>query len=319
MYFVVLYRNRKRQISELDFFIHDYKRSYKYWEVVECAKRCMLGGAAVFFTRGSLIQIASSTIIVLLYLLLIQRCQPYQKDNAFAFAANLCLFGTLFLAIFVKLLAGWSSKGIYEEGYTPNQLTSLLIMFAAFTMCDLIAQIIVRMYFTRSELEQEERRMKTLPAISAKLAALPREDPPPGPDFYAIQNPVNGTAQQKLDQLKLLRTDNVKMLEGFFDSLDQISDLKRVTEAKTVIPGSIFIKLNSKTDASTLGKALRPLLLAKYPSYGVEHVRDNLRFKCITASVTDAFVFLELLINKGWEVIKMDVDKFVQPKEWVSS
>ena len=63
-------------------------------------------------------------------------------------------------------------------------------------------------------------------------------------------------------------------------------------------------------------EGLRPLLLAKYPEYGIEHIRDNLRFKCITASVSDAFVFLELLVDRGWPVIKMDIDKFVSPKEW---
>ena len=106
------------------------------------------------------------------------------------------------------------------------------------------------------------------------------------------------------------------MLEAFFDNLRFASDLKRVSKADDVVPGQIFVKLNKKTDASTLGKALRPLLLAKYPEYGIEHIRDNLRFKCITASVNDAFVFLDMLVDKGWPVVKLDIDKFVRPKEW---
>jgi hypothetical protein len=276
----------------------------------------MLGGAAVFFTRGSLMQIAASTMIVLFYLLLLQRYQPYRMDNMFAFSINLCLFCTLFLSIFVKLMSGWTTKGIYEEGFSAQSLTVLLILFACFTICDLFAQIIIRAYFTKSLIEQQEKRRKRLPIISAKLAALPREDPPAGPAFYAIRNPVEGTPKQKLEQLKQLRAENIYLLEAFFDSLAHTSDLKRVNKAEQVVPGQIFVKLNRKTDASTLGKALRPLLLAKYPEYGVEHVRDNLRFKCITASVNDAFLFLEMLVEKGWLVVKFDIDKFVEPKEW---
>ena len=52
-----------------------------------------------------------------------------------------------------------------------------------------------------------------------------------------------------------------------------------------------------------------------HPEYGLEHVRDFLRFKCVACTVTEAFVFLEMLVDK-FEVVKFDIDKFVEPKEW---
>jgi hypothetical protein len=31
LYFVILYRNRKKPLQELSFFTRDYKKKYKYW------------------------------------------------------------------------------------------------------------------------------------------------------------------------------------------------------------------------------------------------------------------------------------------------
>jgi hypothetical protein len=44
-------------------------------------------------------------------------------------------------------------------------------------------------------------------------------------------------------------------------------------------------------------------------------IRDSLRFKCVCSNPTDAFKFLGFLARK-WEVVKLDVEKFLQPKEW---
>jgi hypothetical protein len=322
MYFLILYYNRKdlHKLKKLAFFISDYKSQYKYWECVECIRKVLLAGAAVFFGRGSLMQIALSTCLVLVYLILLQRYEPYKHDNVFAFTVNLCLFFTLFVGIFVKLLAGWTTKGIYEEGFSIEALTGLLILCASLVIIDFVCQISCRLYTATPLLRAHEKRMALLPTISAELAKLPRADPPPGPAFYAIANPMGGAVspQQKLTHLKELRRGNVRVLEAFFSGLskDSACDLVRTNKASDVVPGVIFIKLNSKTDASTLAKAVRPILLKKYPLYGLEHIRDNLRFKCITASVTDAFVFLRQLIRNGWEVVKFDINKFLEPLEW---
>ena len=45
-----------------------------------------------------------------------------------------------------------------------------------------------------------------LKEVSAKLVTLPREDPPEGPAFYAMKNPIDGKSnERKLEQLRALR------------------------------------------------------------------------------------------------------------------
>ena len=59
--------------------------------------------------------------------------------------------------------------------------------------------------------------------------------------------------------------------------------------------GRIFLKQHNKSDQSILGKATRPSTLKRYPKYGIEHIRDSLRFKAVVNNLYDAFVLLCLV------------------------
>ena len=59
------------ELKALRFFVRDYVPERQNWEVAECLKRFLLAGIAVFFTRGSLMQIAVSTLLVFTYLILL--------------------------------------------------------------------------------------------------------------------------------------------------------------------------------------------------------------------------------------------------------
>lgn len=64
-------------------------------------------------------------------------------------------------------------------------------------------------------------------------------------------------------------------------------------------------------------KSVRPAILAEWPDYTLAHVRDTLRFKAVVFNVHDAFEFLSAVVaSDEWEVVKLDVEKFVSPKEW---
>jgi hypothetical protein len=113
MYFFELWSRRERLPNEkyLRFFIRDYTPSMWWWECAELLKRLMLTGAAVFFNRGTLMQIALSMSVVVSYLLALLLIRPYQQHNTFAFSTNTLLFFTLFAGLFVKLKAGFNSNG----------------------------------------------------------------------------------------------------------------------------------------------------------------------------------------------------------------
>jgi hypothetical protein len=314
LYLYVLYNHRKELSSgerpALEFFVRDYVPQWKYWEVAEIVKRLLLAGVAVYFTRGSLMQIAVSTVLVFTYLVLIVQLKPYRQHNAFAFIVNLALFFTLFAGIFVKLLHGWSTKGIYEEGFSLNFLAGCLILCAITVIGTFFFNISVAITGRVRLYQLEQQWVINLKAISTKLVAAPQQDPT-GDAFYALKNPVDGSLQQKLAQLTALRDENDAILQMFFDGIDGKGGITTTCKLRNVRPGKIFIKINHKTDDSTEGKAVRPSLLREFSKYGLEH------FKVVVSCVIDAFLFFDLLIsNGGWKVVKFDIAKFVRPKEW---
>ena len=128
----------------------------------------------------------------------------------------------------------------------------------------------------------------------------------------------NEAMRVQLTELKDLRDENGPMLEAFFASVADMSGgaLRRVSSShKVQQAGDFHVHKNYKTDDSIFGKVTRPTLLAEYPQYEMQHIRDALRFKCVVASILDAFRFLSLLVRQ-WDVVKLDLDKFLSPKEW---
>ena len=94
------------------------------------------------------------------------------------------------------------------------------------------------------------------------------------------------------------------------------------TAAKDATPNA---KYSRKTEESIIAKACRPSILAKNPSFGIEHVRDTFRFKGVVYSFRDALTFVfamdkskHLCPNGLCEdnVAKLDIQKLMKPKEW---
>ena len=210
--------------------------------------------------------------------------------------------------------------------------------------------------------------------VFSALFELPMSDPTVPANFYAIKNPVEGTTAEKLAGLHSLTEANILVLEAFFEQVcgsigpsPRISKSRkskgfaRVEESVLVRrPGTIHVKHNSKTYESISQKAARPSILAVWPYFGIEHVRDTLRFKAVGTrmlihiyiyssssyvyvhtrpslyihadslfacpmsinakvvfDVNDAFTFLTRVAqHPAWRVVKVDLDKFLKPKEW---
>eukprot|EP00935_MAST-01C_sp_MAST-1C-sp1_P002219 g2219.t1 len=327
IYFGILhhYKTKPHKIKHLAFFTRDYTEEMPYWECVECFKRLLLAGAAVFFGRGSLMQIVISATWVLVHLFMLMRFQPYRQHNFFALVSHITLFFVLFASIFIKLDQGWESKGIYPEGFSIAFITGILIFCATVVIVAFFVETIWRTYGAQREIRASIRRSGILSEISQRLAKLPLEDPPPGPDFYAINNDLSGSPTVQLEKLKKKRVGNHQLLGKFFKDLCGDQDgrygFQRAATPEEVMDGHIFLKLNHKSDASALGKCYRDTILYQYPRYQVNHLRDYLRFKCCTNNVEDGMVFLDALVNYGaekglWSVVKLDIHKLVRPKLW---
>jgi hypothetical protein len=153
---------------------------------------------------------------------------------------------------------------------------------------------------------------------------IPRQ-PIPLPFFYYTKSPLVGfTRADKLKSLKALRKESVPLLLAFFKSVPKTAFhgvvLRVAPTQDEVQDGFVFLKHSLKTDESIIGKCDRPELLKELPKFGIEHMRDSLRFKVVVDNLHDAFVILCLLVqhNKGrsWKVVKLDLDKLLHPKVW---
>jgi hypothetical protein len=56
--------------------------------------------------------------------------------------------------------------------------------------------------------------------------------------------------------------------------------------------GLIQVKHNRKTAFNIKSKSVRPEIISAHPQYGVEHVRDSFRFKCVVYTFSDALEFV---------------------------
>jgi hypothetical protein len=221
------------------------------------------------------------------------------------------------------------NRGSQPEGYDDRERkTSFLNKATSFKASQSLAQSPSAHNFQAAADAKNER----LERISKTLADLPCRDPPPGPGFYAIRNPIgDGNAESKLQKLNVLTEENIAVVEKFFVQMGNRSNnservpshlrylqevsLKVVDKPEQVRNGCIYLKSNRKTEESIREKASRASLKMKYPQYGIEHIRDACRFKCVVNSVYDAFTFLNMVATfPEWGVLKFDIDKYIEPK-----
>ena len=274
--------------------------------------KLVMTGFAVWFAPGSLMQIVIGMLVLLIYAIILLHIKPYRvhTHNSMAVFQTLMVFLSLFASLLLKMGDVAHSSNV-ELGYSTAFITATLIVAALSILGVSVLGAIHDYQLAEDASHLEAKWTARLKEVSAKLVRLPREDPPEGAAFYAMKNPIDGKSnERKLEQLKALRTQNMSVLEAFFDTIDGRAGISCVKSASRVRPGHVLIRLNSKTDDATMGKAVRPSLLAEYPRYGLEHVRDFLRFKVVTSCIIDAFVFMDLLVSSAdWKVVKFDIAK----------
>ena len=106
-----------------------------------------------------------------------------------------------------------------------------------------------------------------------------------GDSFKPIQPPIKASPESKLKVVRMLTDENELILDQFFKkvSLDITNGIELVKSSAQVDDiGKVCAKYSRKTEESILAKANRPSILAKNPSYSIEHVRDTFRFKAVS-------------------------------------
>ena len=121
-------------------------------------------------------------------------------------------------------------------------------------------------------------------------------------DEEHIVNPVEGTTEEKIQQLRTLSFENIPILETTIAKIDTELDAES--------------KVSLKAEETIAEKAKRLEIVDEKPWHDVEHVRDSLRFKAVVQNPADFGRIVEIIEESGAEVVKIDTAKMVNPKEW---
>ena len=274
----------------LGFLLDDYKLQLPcfMWESEEMVRKLSLSVIGAFWAKKSVTCIAAALILSVIFQLLHSLFWPF-KSAACNRLQQICL-SVLNIVYVCGLLLKTNSVEAADEHDLGVLLVLLLVSAAATVSVGVALEI--------TELLRSLTRTRKLAAV---LRHLPQYDPPDDTaEFYNIQIPVEETNMgtdfqkrspsalahvsdvSKLAVIQLLTIENEQHIERFFEKLgrDPAIPLQQNKSSSLVTrQGMICAKSSKKTEESILAKANRPSILAKNPSYSIEHVRDTFRFK----------------------------------------
>jgi hypothetical protein len=119
-----------------------------------------------------------------------------------------------------------------------------------------------------------------------------------------IVNPIDPSLspEQKADALCALAEKNRPVIDKF------ISSINNKYKARS--------SSNCKRKDRILDKAARPSVVKKKSWFGVEHIRDGLRFRTALDDFKDLPALVADLIASGVTVVKAESSKMLDPAEW---
>ena len=117
-----------------------------------------------------------------------------------------------------------------------------------------------------------------------------------------IVNPIDRTAsvEQKIAQLEALSRENKPLVEAFLGKIDAEFGTKS--------------EISFKAAKDIADKAKRPSIKDAKDWFDVEHVRDAFRFKTPVDSLSELPKIVAALKASGFEIVKPDLDRLLNPK-----
>jgi len=119
-----------------------------------------------------------------------------------------------------------------------------------------------------------------------------------------VRMPIDDTLppDQVRAQIQALTEENIPIVD----------ELTAAINARFGTTGGGNVKALSKVTQ----KASRPSILAKKPWHTVAHIRDSYRFKTVIKDFRDIPEILQMLLDRGIQLVKVDTNKLFEPKEW---
>jgi hypothetical protein len=230
----------------LAFFFADYSAEHWYWEVIECFRKFVLTGLALFFgAQGSLLQTAISMGLMMIYIPVLIKLQPYKlpSDNHVALLVNVGLFFVLFSSLLLKVKTAFASTGRFEEGYSEDMLGYFLIVIALLIITAWVLSLLhdIREFNTRQSFRHED---------SGELVVLPKLDETEGEESHIF---VSHSQRDAGDQTAHIK----KEIEKFISTAVIFTDVaagrveRQLTEkaklASAIKKSAVFLVFLTKT------------------------------------------------------------------------
>ena len=143
-------------------------------------------GFSSFFQPGTLMQLIAVMVFTVVYIMLVVHCKPYSDrvDDTLAIANQAMLFLTLLGALMLKFHHGFSSMGVYEEGYDPVLVTTTLI---GCVIVVAIGAAVAAVVSTVDEIRQQRTGTETLGTASPQQqGGKSRNEGQPAPTTHSI-------------------------------------------------------------------------------------------------------------------------------------
>lgn len=148
--------------------------------------------------------------------------------------------------------------------------------------------------------------------------------------FTKLYPEAAGRAREIYDQAKELVAKGeqgiVNPLAGDVSQHEKVTELAGLAkETQPVVDRAVerirnelglVARSSLKEEEKILAKANRPSIKSERPWFDVEHVRDALRFKAQLERFEDAEGIHRILEQEGFQLVKLDARKMLEPKEW---
>ena len=131
-------QEKERLAKSLGSLYMQYKSTYYWWECLEMLKKMMLTGGLILLGPGSSAQVFLAVLIILGYLCLVLKCNPYQEndDDFLQFLATTTILLTLVAGMALRADDAVTS-GYYESGVMSTLLVavnSFIFLALAYTV-----------------------------------------------------------------------------------------------------------------------------------------------------------------------------------------
>jgi len=257
----IVARKADPNIRHLAFIYDDYSPNLWYFEIIVCAFKAYLTGLSLWVEKGSILQIVTSIIVIVLYSYLLMHYTPYQgrSNQGLAVSGVASLAFAFLMGLLLKVNPELQASTMLQRGYGVRHISILLICCVVLVLISATAGAAVDL-----------RRAKNIPylTLQGKVVTLPSLAPGL---YHLFISHVWATGQAQAGMIKealKLVIPGVKIWLDV-DDLADLSELEAVIESCRVVliflSAGYFESWNCMREVRACAHLNKPLILVREP------------------------------------------------------